>query len=62
MKFGQVIEWKMRNISLKKSYTNLWWRNCSQTLSDKIKVEHITGSTVKSFIQFVYIVCKVEGF
>ena len=40
----------------------MWWRNCSQTLFDKIKVEHITGSTVKSFIQFVYIVCKVEGF
>ena len=26
-------------------------------LLEKIKIEHISGSTVRSFIQFVFIVC-----
>ena len=28
----------------------------------KIKIEHIIGSIVENFIQFVFIVCKVEGY
>ena len=27
MKFGQLIEYNMRNIFLEKSYTKMWWRN-----------------------------------
>ena len=32
LKFGQLIDYNMRNIFLKKSYTKMWQRNYSQTL------------------------------
>ena len=32
LKFGQLIDYNMRNIYLKKSYTKMWQRNYSQTL------------------------------
>ena len=32
LKFGQLIDYNMRNICLKKSYTKMWQRNYSQTL------------------------------
>ena len=38
----------------------MWWKNHSQTLFKKIKLEHISGSIVSSFIQFVFIVWQVE--
>ena len=40
----------------------MWWRNSSQTLFKKIKIEHISGSIFWSFIYFVFIVCRVEGY
>ena len=40
----------------------MWWRNFSQTLFWKIKIEHISGSKFWSFIYFVFIVCQVEDF
>ena len=40
----------------------MWWRNYSQTLFKKIKIEHISGSIFWSFIYFVFIVCQVEGY
>ena len=40
----------------------MWWSNYSQTLFIKIKIERISGSIVKCFIQFVLIVCQVEGY
>ena len=48
MKFDQLIEYKMSNTFLEKSY--------------KIKIEHISGSKVQSFSQFVFIVCQVERY
>ena len=41
MKFGQVIEYNMRNVFLEKSYTKYL-----QILYQKIKIEHISGSIV----------------
>ena len=38
------------------------WKNWSQTLFRKIKIEPISGSLVESFIQFVFIACQVEGY
>ena len=32
LKFGQLIDYNMRNIYLKKSYLKMWQRNYSQTL------------------------------
>ena len=37
------------------------WRNYCQALPYRVKIEHIPGSIVQSVIQFVIIVCKVEG-
>ena len=38
----------------------MWWRYYFQTIFYKIKIEHISGSMVGSFMQLVFIVCQVE--
>ena len=61
MKFGQLIECNLRSIFLEKSYTN----EVEKLVPDpilKIKYEHISGSVVESFTQFVFIVCQVEDY
>ena len=40
----------------------MWWRNYSQTLFWNIKTEHISASIVQNFMQFLFIVCQVEGY
>ena len=60
MKFGQLIEYNIRNFFWK-TIQRIWWRNLSQTLFWKINIEHISGSKVKRFIQFVFFVCQVES-
>ena len=35
MKFGQLIEYKMRNIFLEKSYTNRWVKTIPRLFSEK---------------------------
>ena len=35
MKFGQLIEYKMRNIFLEKSYTNRWVKTIPRPFSEK---------------------------
>ena len=61
MKFGQLIEYNMRNIFLKKILYKMWWRNYSQTLFSKFEIELISGSIVQNFIKSVFIVCQVGG-
>ena len=46
MKYGQLIEYNMRNIFLEKSYTKCGGETSPRPLSDKIKIEHISGSIV----------------
>ena len=36
----------------------MWWRNYSQTLPQKVKIEHISGKIIQRFIQCVFIVCQ----
>ena len=70
MKFGQLIEWNMRNIFLKKSYTKWDGKTNPRTFSEKLKLsmsldgqsEHTSGSIVEGFIEFVFIVCQAEGY
>ena len=50
----------MRDIFLKKSYTNVLNKLVSDTFN-KIKIEHITELAVWSVIQFVLIVCPRRG-
>ena len=45
MKFGQLIDYNIRNIFIEKSYTK-YGEKTSQTLFWKIKIEHIAGSIV----------------
>ena len=54
-KFDQLIEYKMRNIFLEKSYTK-----CGG--GTNAKLDHISGSIAPSFMQFVFIVCQVDGY
>ena len=56
MKFGQLIEYNMRNIFVLKSYTKCAGETIPRPLSKK-SIEHISGSIVQSFKQFVSIVC-----
>ena len=60
VKFGKLIEYNMRNNFLEKSYTKFVGETIPRPL--KIKMEHISGSIIWSFKQFVYIVCQVEGY
>ena len=58
MKIGQLIQYNMRNIFLKKSYTECGGETIPRPFSKK-KVEHISESIV---LQFIFIVCQVEGY
>ena len=40
----------------------MWWRNYSQTLFWKTKIEYISGAIAESFLQFVVIVYQVVGY
>ena len=61
MKFGQLIEYNMRNIILEKSYTKYGGGTSTRPFSGKFKLS-ISGSIVWSFIQFVFIVSQIEGY
>ena len=52
----------MRNIFLEKSYTKYGGETGPRLFSEKIEIAHISGSVVESFIQFVFIICQVEGY
>ena len=45
MKFGELIEYHMRNIFIEKSYTKCGGQTIPRPFSEKIKIEHISGST-----------------
>ena len=57
MKFGQVIEYNMRNSFFEKLCTNGLRENTPRFLSKKIKIYQISGLTAKRFIQFVFTIC-----
>ena len=58
MKFGQLIEYNMRNIFLK-NHTHLVEKLFPEPVL-KIKIVHIPRSRVQSFIRFAFIVCQGE--
>ena len=51
MKFGQLIEYNMRNIFLEKLYTKCGGETSPRNFSEKIKLNISIGS---SFIQFAF--------
>ena len=46
MKFGQFIEYNIKNTFVKKSYTKCTGETVLRPLSKKSKIEYISGSTV----------------
>ena len=46
MKFGQLIECNMRNVFLEKSYAECGGETSPRPFSEKMKIEHISGSIV----------------
>ena len=61
MIFGQSIEYKMKNIFIKKSYTKCGGETSLRPFHKKIEIEHVSGSTVWNAIRFVFIVCTGQG-
>ena len=53
MKFGQLIEYNMRNIFLEKSYTKCGGETSSGPFSGKLK---LNISLHQSFTQFIFVV------
>ena len=65
MKFGQIIEYKMRNIFLKKSYTECGGETSPRLFSEKLKLSislDQCSKVLKFVIKFVFIVRQVEGY
>ena len=60
MKFGQLIKYNMRNISLKNHTQNVGEKE-SETLFLKLEIELIAGSTIWNFVHFLFIVCPSRG-
>ena len=58
MKFGQLIECNMRIIFLEKSYTKCDGLTNPRQFSKILKL----SMSCQGFIQFVFIVCQVEGY
>ena len=57
MKFDYFLEYNMRNIFLVKSYTKCVGQIIYILFFLSIKIEHISGSTVLTIIQIVFIIC-----
>ena len=55
MKFGQFKEYSMRYIFLQKSYIKCDEEASPSPFHKKIKIEHISGSTARNVIKFVFI-------
>ena len=52
MKFGQLIEHRMINIFLEKSYTKCGGKTSPRHFSEKVKSEHVTRSIVCLFLLY----------
>ena len=53
-KFGQLIEYNMKYIFLEKSYRKYGEETSLRHFSGKLKIEHISGSIVYSFMFLLY--------
>ena len=62
MKFAQLISSNMRNTLLSRSYTKCGGEASPRLFSEKLKLNISLIQQSKSFIQFVFIVCQVEGY
>ena len=61
MKFSQLIEYSMRNISLEKLYTKCGGETIPKPISKKIKLS-ISLDKLSKILMFVFIVCQVDDY
>ena len=62
MKFGQWREYNIKKHFPGKTIHKIWWWNYSQTFFWKVKIEHISGSTVWIFMQFVLLDLQLDDY
>ena len=60
MAFGQLIEYSKRNTFLEKFYTKFGRQTIPRPFLKNQNQNHIFGSAVLSFIQFVFILCSSQ--
>ena len=60
MKFGQFIEYNLRNIFFEKLCTKSSEESIPRLFSKKIKTEHISSSIVWNSVKFAFIVCPSQ--
>ena len=61
MKSGQLIKYNMRKIFLQNSYTKCGVETIPRRFSKKLNL-NISLDEKSSFMQFIFIVCQVEGY
>ena len=61
MSLGQLMEYNVSNIFLKILSTKYGAETRPRSFLKKIRIDHISGSTVLGFIQFVFIACPSRG-
>ena len=61
IKFGQLIEYNMKNLFFKKIIQKMWWRNYSHILFQKIRIEHPWINSLKFYTVFFFIVWQIDG-
>ena len=62
MKFDQLVDEQNEQHCFLKNHTKMLWRNYSETVLSKIKIEHSSWLMVQSFTQFILIVCQVTDY
>ena len=61
VKFDLFIEYNIENNFSWKIKQKMWWRNQFETFFIKIKIKHISGSKVWTFIQFLTAALKITA-
>ena len=60
MKFGQLMEYNMRNIFLEKSHTKKGGKTIARPISKNLKIERNPGSIVQSFCILFLLYAKLK--
>ena len=61
LKFGQLIEYNMRNIFVQKSYTKCGGETIPRSFSKNIEIEYISGSITLNFNTVCFFFMLIKG-
>ena len=62
LKFGQLLEYKIRNVFIAKSYNKMWWRNYCQTFKKKKKLRISLDEVHKFVFSFFPLYVHIKGY